>query len=63
MAVVAVAGRQVEVAMRFVVGIEVEGVYMDELAVIAWVYVSSVRRFWSGNGRPNPPPDLDSQGP
>ena len=41
------AGRQVEVALRFFVGIEVEGVYIDDPAVIAWVYVSSIRQFWS----------------
>ncbi len=40
------AGLQVEVTLRFFVGIEVEGVYFDKISVITWFYFSSVQRFW-----------------
>ena len=37
---------QLEVIIRFFVGVSINGRYCDSLRTIGWVYVSSIRGFW-----------------
>jgi hypothetical protein len=34
------------VLLRFVMGLELEGCYVDDPAAIAYAYLSSTNRFW-----------------
>jgi hypothetical protein len=46
---------QLEILIRFFIGIESGGVYVDDLPTIARLYVSNFNRFWSISLQIDPP--------